>query len=70
MTQLAPRKAQRHSRPRCGCCGAATRLIGIESHPTIDRTELRTYACVQCDQLQTENVTLLASKSRLLSGGA
>jgi hypothetical protein len=44
--------------PDCDRCGAGTRLFGIEAHPTIDRTELRTYVCAQCDAMQTETVPL------------
>src|SRR5262249_46207334 len=35
-------------------CGATMRLFGIESHPTIDRTELLTYVCNHCDAVQSK----------------
>ena len=41
--------------------GAAPRTdiySASEAHPTIDRTELRTYVCAQCDTMQTETVPL------------
>lgn len=44
--------------PNCHRCGAATRLFGIEPHPTVDRTDLRTYVCARCDGVQTEIVPL------------
>jgi hypothetical protein len=64
MTRLILIKAKGHSGQKCRTCGGAMRLLGIEAHPTIERTDLRTYACSQCDRLQTENVTVAASKSR------
>jgi hypothetical protein len=42
----------------CEQCGAQVRLFGIETHPTVERTELRTYVCGQCDAIQTESVPL------------
>src|SRR5262245_18335033 len=54
MTQPAPTRVDRRERPRCRDCGATMRLFGIEAHPTIDRTELLTYVCSQCDRLQTQ----------------
>src|SRR5262249_16528996 len=56
MTQLAPIRAERRSCPKCRDCGATMRLFGIESHPTIDRTDLLTYVCSRCDEVQTEIV--------------
>ena len=44
--------------PNCERCGAKARLFGIEAHPTVARTELRTYVCGQCDAIQTESVAL------------
>jgi hypothetical protein len=40
--------------PRCTLCSGDTRLYGIEAHPTNDRAELRTYVCMQCDGVQTQ----------------
>jgi hypothetical protein len=31
-------------------------LFGIEAHPTIDRTDLLTYVCSHCDEVETETV--------------
>ena len=56
MSQLAPIRAERRERPKCRDCGATMRLFGIESHPTIERTELLTYVCNNCDEVQTETV--------------
>jgi hypothetical protein len=44
--------------PDCDRCGAGTRLFGIELHPTIDRSELHTFVCGQCDAVQTEVMPL------------
>jgi hypothetical protein len=35
--------------------------VGVEPHPTIARTDLRTFVCTSCDDLQTENVPLKPS---------
>jgi hypothetical protein len=59
MNQLVQINDERINSPVCRDCGAAMRLFGIESHPTIDRTDLRTYVCNCCDEVQTENVPLL-----------
>jgi hypothetical protein len=56
MIQLAIVKTKRRSRPTCDRCGVAMRLFGIESHPTIDRHDLRTYVCSHCDEVKTELV--------------
>jgi len=56
MSQLAPIRAERFRRPKCGDCGASMRLFGIEPHPTIDETDLLTYVCSHCDAVQTETV--------------
>jgi hypothetical protein len=58
MNQLAPTKHESLSGPICRDCGARMRLFGIEAHPTVDRTELRTYVCSYCDEVQTEDVPL------------
>ena len=56
MSQFAPISAERRSCPKCSDCGAAMRLFGIESHPTMGRTDLLTYVCNHCDAVQTETV--------------
>jgi hypothetical protein len=38
------------------------KLFGIEAHPTIDRTDLLTYVCSHCDELETETVPHANSK--------
>jgi len=35
--------------PFCQRCGGRTRLVGVETHPGIPRTDLRTYECSACD---------------------
>ena len=32
------------------------KLFGIEAHPTIDRTDLLTYVCSHCDEVETQSV--------------
>ena len=59
MNQLAPNNGDWLSGPTCRDCGARMRLFGIEAHPTVDRTDLRTYVCTFCDEVQTEDVPLL-----------
>ena len=54
MTRPAPIRTERHGGLRCRDCGATMRLFGIETHPTIDRSDLLTYVCSHCDGLQTE----------------
>jgi hypothetical protein len=44
--------------PACARCGQQTRLLGIEPHPTIAWTDLRTFVCRSCDDVQIENVPL------------
>jgi hypothetical protein len=56
MSQFAPISAERRSCPKCRDCGAKMRLYGIEPHPTIDRTDLLTYVCSDCDAVEAETV--------------
>jgi hypothetical protein len=58
MNQLGPTNGRKRSRPTCPDCGAAMRLFGIEAHPTLARTDLRTYVCSCCDEVQTQSVPL------------
>ena len=44
--------------PACNRCGSQTRLFGLEPHPTVERTDLRTYVCEACQGVQTEIVPL------------
>jgi hypothetical protein len=39
--------------PKCHRCGEAMRLFGIEPHPVVAQTMLRTYVCEHCDAVQT-----------------
>jgi hypothetical protein len=52
MTTLLPIRTDTGKPPRCRRCGEAMRLFGIESHPTIEGTTLRTYVCECCDAVQ------------------
>jgi len=61
MSQLAPTRPESLRCPKCRDCGAGMSLFGIEPHPTIDRTDLLTYVCSHCDEVETE--TVLAGKS-------
>jgi hypothetical protein len=54
MSQFAPISAERRICPKCRDCGATMRLYGIEPHPTIDRTDLLTYVCSDCDAVEAE----------------
>ena len=40
------------SGPFCQACGGLTRLAGVESHPRLPRTDLRTYECAACRDVQ------------------
>ena len=52
MTAL-PRTRMVTDKPlRCRRCGESMRLFGVESHPTIEGTALRTYVCERCDGVQ------------------
>ena len=44
--------------PHCTECGRHTRLVGVEPHPTQQRTDLHTYECLACDVMQTQVVPL------------
>jgi hypothetical protein len=59
MPRTASKRCEAIACPNCERCGAEARLFGIETHPTVERTELRTYVCRQCDAIQTESVPLL-----------
>jgi len=43
MNQLVPANSETLAAPRCRDCGVPMRLFGIEAHPTVERTDLRTY---------------------------
>jgi hypothetical protein len=38
--------------PFCPACGGRTRLAGLESHPRLPRTDIRTYECNGCQAVQ------------------
>jgi hypothetical protein len=58
MNQRAPTNSRKRGGRTCPDCGAPMRLFGIEAHPTLARTDLRTYVCSCCDEVQTQNVPL------------
>jgi hypothetical protein len=37
----------------CEVCHVTMKLYGVESHPTIDGADLRTYVCPRCEAVQT-----------------
>lgn len=37
--------------PFCDTCSGRTRLVGIEAHPRIPRTDMRTYECMACESV-------------------
>lgn len=44
--------------PECKECGAESRLIGVEPDPVIERTDLYTYQCLICGEMQTRQIQL------------
>ena len=48
----------------CGACGGTMRLFGIEAHPAIGGTNLQTYVCPRCDQVQTNAVPALGQRKK------
>jgi hypothetical protein len=58
MGRLAPSDTPKLAGPACRGCEGPMRLFGIEPHPTVERTELRTYVCSDCDEVETEIVSL------------
>jgi hypothetical protein len=47
------------SLPKCLRCDATMRLLGIESHPTVEQRSLLTYECTHCGELQTATIPTL-----------
>ena len=58
MNQLAPINHESLGGLTCRDCGCPMRLFGIESHPTVEGADLRSYVCSDCDEVQTEDVPL------------
>ena len=56
MVQIAAKLDDQLAGSPCERCGSGTRLFGIELHPTVERRELLTFVCTQCDAVQTEIV--------------
>ncbi|MEN3374951.1 MAG: hypothetical protein V7604_306 [Hyphomicrobiales bacterium] len=50
--------AQSLTDPLCDKCGCKTRLAGIEPHLTRPRTDLRTFQCLACNDVQALEVPL------------
>lgn len=53
----APIEVEPSGSPMCAACGVTMRLYGIEPHPALNRTDLRTYVCPRCDKVQTAAVS-------------
>jgi hypothetical protein len=53
--------------PKCRFCDVTMRLCGVERHPALHRTELWTYVCPDCDEMQTAAVS--DARLTLLSRG-
>jgi hypothetical protein len=51
----APIEVEQLGNPMCRSCGVAMRLYGVESHPTLQRTDLRTYICPRCEAAAVSN---------------
>ena len=49
--------------PSCESCACRTRLVGIEPHPRLHQTDLRTYQCLACSEIQVIAVPLLPPAS-------
>jgi hypothetical protein len=64
MTELATIHAETPDTMECRACGETMRLYGIEAHPAIARTVLKTYICPDCDSVQTRAAPAFAGKRR------
>jgi hypothetical protein len=53
----APAEIEPPENPICDVCRVAMRLCGIEPHPTLNRTDLWTYVCPHCEEVQTAAVS-------------
>jgi hypothetical protein len=53
----APIEVEPFGSPKCEVCGVTMRLYGVEPHPTLNRTDLRTYVCPHCENVQTTSVS-------------
>jgi hypothetical protein len=51
--------AQEVDVPLCEKCSCRTRLAGIEPHPRLPQTDLRTYQCLACNEVQVAAVPLV-----------
>jgi hypothetical protein len=58
--------------PFCQACGGPTRLAGIESHPRLPRTDIRTFECIACQAVQALVVPLPGASINaiVVTGGA
>ena len=55
--------AEEINAPLCEKCGGRPRLAGIEPHPTLHQTDLRTYQCLACNEMQAVAVPLVPLSS-------
>jgi hypothetical protein len=53
MKQILMDQAAAPVSPVCEQCGAPTRLVGLEPHPTDAATDLLTHMCRLCERVQT-----------------
>jgi hypothetical protein len=52
MIQIDLGVPERAHGPFCQACGGRTRLVGMEAHPRLPRTDIRTYECIACEAMQ------------------
>ncbi len=64
MTQILMHQTEEPASPVCEKCGAWTRLVGLEPHPSEDATDLLTHVCIACDWVQTTTIA-----RRTVNGG-
>jgi hypothetical protein len=62
MTDRATIQVETPDTMECRDCSETMRLFGIEAHPTIGRTVLKTYVCPCCDGVQTRVAPAPAGK--------
>ena len=53
--------------PACVQCGAATRFVGIECHPTVPNADLCTYECGDCGCFEVAIIARVGTGSILHS---
>jgi hypothetical protein len=51
-------------KPICNVCGSPTRLVGLEGHPERERTDMCTYQCIACGEVQTRDLARVPFQRR------